>query len=85
MSTIDYLDLMGDMSKKLPEEADWMVAVHTMNDVLSEITGSITEENLAILVGLGAMMYRQGFREFQSGIGAQDVMRKLMKGGDDHE
>lgn len=85
MNSIDYLDLMADVSKTLPDEADWMVAVHTMDDILKETESSITEEQRALLVGLGAMMYRQGFREFQSGIGANDVMRKLMKGGDDHE
>lgn len=85
MSAIDYLALMTEMSKKLPDEANWMVAVHTMDDILKETEATITEEQRAVLVGLGAMMYRQGFREFQSGVGAQDVMRKLMKKGEDHE
>ena len=81
----DYLHMMHKVSKQLPEPADWMSAVHVMADVLEELEDVITEEQKALLVGLGAMMYRQGFEEFKAGIGARDVMQKLMKGGSGNE
>lgn len=52
---------------------------------LLETGPNLTDEQRALIVGFGAMAYRQGFEELKAGIGAADVMKRMMKGAGNHE
>jgi len=78
MSEIDPVAMMAELSKQLPEESDWISACHVMADLFDSIRHKLSEEQQAMMIGIGAMIYRQGFREMQAGIAASGVMKKLM-------
>lgn len=59
--------LKASKSEGLPD-GEWIDACQSLADVIAEIGERLTEEHLAILVGVGALMARQGFREMQAGI-----------------
>lgn len=80
----DYFQMIKQLSRNLPPEADWAVAALTLIDLL-ETGHNLTDEQRAVIVGIGAMAYRQGFEEMKAGIGAADVMKRLMKGAGSHE
>jgi len=60
---MDYLKTMENLSKNIPQDVTWEDALTNLVDMLSQST-NMTEDQLAILVGIGAMMFRQGEREF---------------------
>lgn len=76
----DPIDMMGGVSKQLPEQSDWIGAVHVLSDLFSSLEAQMTDVQKAYMIGIGALLYRQGFREMQAGIAASDVMKKMMNG-----
>lgn len=72
----DWLDLIEEKSKAIPEDVDWISAIQALAQELETAT-NLTEPQQALLVGIGAMMHRQGFREFQAGTQTAMLFNKL--------
>jgi len=62
------IDHMFDLSKRLPDE-HWMIAcAQNLAAVIVEIEDGITEEQQAVLMGIGAYIIREGRKEFRASI-----------------
>lgn len=72
----DYIDQMLKLSKNVPEDIQWEDAAHVLADLLRD-GNNLTEIQRATLVGIGAMLVRAGYREFQAGNGVRMFLNKL--------
>lgn len=69
MNSDAVLKQMHQLSKSAPEGdfTLWVEACQELADVAAALHGQISEEQFGVLVGVGALMARQGFREMQAG------------------
>lgn len=77
-NNVDWIDLIEEKSKTIPEDVDWISAIQALTQEL-ETAANLTAQQQALLVGIGAMMHRQGFREFQAGTRTSMLFSKLQK------
>lgn len=68
MTQDDALTAMLKHSKTLPEGGYelWVEGCQLLAETIEAIAPKISDEQLAVLIGAGAMMSRQGFRELQA-------------------
>ena len=75
----DFMGLMLESSKGLPGEDLWIEAVQLLAESCVRLQDRLGEEDLAELVGLGALMVRQAKREMQAGRMTGDLFAKIRK------
>lgn len=73
----DWLSLMDDMSKTVPADLTWIELVQMMAEFLEST--ALSDEQQAVLTGMGAVMYRQGLMEFKASGQASRLMAKLRR------
>lgn len=74
---VDFLELMARQAATVPEGFTLNTAIQSLEDLL--VAGGLTEEQTATLVGIGAIIYREGFRQFQSGVRTDMLLSKFKK------
>lgn len=75
----DALDLMLTMRKTIPEEGMWVEACQELAELITTAQTRLSEIELAMLVGIGALMARQGQREFEAGLHTDNFFNRLRK------
>lgn len=68
MTRNQYMKLVGKVKNDMPDEPAfiWMESCQMLGDYVAKLGSKASEEDLALLVGIGALLSRQGFREFQA-------------------
>lgn len=73
----DWVALMADMSKTVPADVTWIELVQMMAEFLE--SAALSDEQQAVLTGMGAKMYQQGLMEFKANGQAAMLMEKLQR------
>lgn len=71
----DWLAVITKAAKTLPEEVSTLEGVMAMEELLKDLQHKITAEQAATLVGIAAILYRQGLEEFK----AQGMTHAMLK------
>ena len=73
----DWLAVITKAAKTLPEEVSTLEGVMAMEELLKDLQHKITAEQTATLVGIAAILYRQGLEEFKAQGMAHAVLKRL--------
>lgn len=75
----DYFKLIAASAKTIPSEVEMEEGVSAAVEFL-ETNPNLTEDQQAFIVGLAALLYRQGLREFEATGRAADFINRVSKG-----
>ena len=73
----DWLAVITKAAKTLPEEVSTLEGVMAMEELLKDLQHKITAEQTATLVGIAAILYRQGLEEFKAQGMAHAMLKRL--------
>ncbi len=77
MEKEDAIEVMSHLAARLENSLAIEDLVSPYAEFLAHIKSSLTEEDFAFLATIGAMIYKKGFREYDSGIQTALLMAKL--------
>lgn len=73
----DWVSLMADMSKTVPVDLNWIELTQMMAEFLE--SAALSDEQQAVLSGMGAKMYQQGLMEFRANGRASILLERLQR------
>jgi hypothetical protein len=77
MDKEDAIEVMSHLAFKLASSVAIEDMVAAYAEFLAHIRSSVTEEDFAFLATIGAMIYRKGFREYDSCVQTDQLMARL--------
>lgn len=79
MEKQDAISIMRHLAFKLEDVISLDDMVSPFAEFLAHIQPSVSDKDFAFLSTVGAMIYLKGARQYDSGVEAEELMRKLLE------
>lgn len=73
----DALELILRAEKTAPAGSLWIESAHQLAELIVGAQQRLTAMEVATLIGIGAILARQGRHEFEAGIAGQNIWEKI--------